>query len=132
MVDGNPCIEYIKYITFPWFNQFEVTRDEKNGGNKTYLSMEDLVADYSSGALHPSRLSWPSLLDSESSIFATNLAGDVKPALAKSLNLILQPGVLSELLYFFLFLLVSWRTIDPPPCMQSETTLRTMPRPRSC
>ena len=33
-VAGNPCIEYVQYIVMPWFNQFEVQRDEKNGGNK--------------------------------------------------------------------------------------------------
>lgn len=31
---GNPCIEYIKYITMPWFGKFEVVRPESNGGNK--------------------------------------------------------------------------------------------------
>lgn len=70
VVEGNPCIEYIKYIIFPWFHKFEVVRDEKNGGTKEYQSIEDMVADYTSGALHPS---------------------DLKPALAKHLNLILQP-----------------------------------------
>lgn len=34
IVEGNPCIEYIKFIIFPWFGNFEVERDEKNGGNK--------------------------------------------------------------------------------------------------
>ncbi|GAX83687.1 hypothetical protein CEUSTIGMA_g11112.t1 [Chlamydomonas eustigma] len=70
VVVGNPCLEYIKYIILPWFNKFEVVRDEKNGGAKAYESMEELEQDYMSGALHP---------------------GDLKPALAKSLNVILQP-----------------------------------------
>lgn len=34
VVDGNPCLEYIKYIVFPWFEMFEVVRKEANGGNK--------------------------------------------------------------------------------------------------
>jgi tyrosyl-tRNA synthetase len=37
---------------------------------RSYTAIEDLVADYSSGALHP---------------------GDLKPALSRALNLILQP-----------------------------------------
>ncbi|KAJ3704214.1 hypothetical protein LUZ61_007919 [Rhynchospora tenuis] len=70
VVDGNPCLEYIKYIVLPWFGQFEVTRPEQNGGNKVFTTMEELIADYESGSLHP---------------------GDVKPALAKAINQILQP-----------------------------------------
>jgi hypothetical protein len=34
IVEGNPCLEYIKYIVFPWFGRFEVARKESNGGNK--------------------------------------------------------------------------------------------------
>ncbi|CAA7393184.1 unnamed protein product [Spirodela intermedia] len=70
IVQANPCLEYIKYIVFPWFGKFEVSRDIKNGGNKVYNSMEELVSDYESGALHP---------------------GDLKPSLSKALNQILQP-----------------------------------------
>ncbi|KAG6392112.1 hypothetical protein SASPL_146322 [Salvia splendens] len=70
VVEKNPCLEYIKYIVIPWFNEFTVERKPENGGDKTFKSFEDLVADYESGQLHP---------------------GDLKPALAKSLNRILQP-----------------------------------------
>jgi len=70
IVEGNPCLEYIKYIVFPWFGKFEVIRKESNGGNKTFLTMDELISDYESGALHPA---------------------DVKPALAKAINEILQP-----------------------------------------
>ncbi|XP_020570680.1 tyrosine--tRNA ligase 1, cytoplasmic [Phalaenopsis equestris] len=70
IVEGNPCLEYIKYIIFPWFHKFEVIRQEENGGNKTYACMEELIPDYESGSLHPA---------------------DVKPAISKALNAILQP-----------------------------------------
>ncbi|TKY69879.1 Tyrosine--tRNA ligase 1 [Spatholobus suberectus] len=70
IVEGNPCLEYIKYLILPWFNEFTVERSEDNGGNKTFKSYEELVADYESGELHP---------------------GDLKPALSKSLNKILEP-----------------------------------------
>ncbi|KAJ6767539.1 TYROSINE-TRNA LIGASE [Salix koriyanagi] len=70
IVEGNPCLEYIKYIVFPWFHEFKVERNPENGGEKIYKSFEELVADYESGGLHP---------------------GDLKPALAKALNTILQP-----------------------------------------
>ncbi|KAK6947783.1 Aminoacyl-tRNA synthetase, class Ic [Dillenia turbinata] len=71
IVQGNPCLEYVKYIIFPWFNnKFTIERDIKNGGDKIYTSFEELCADYESGDLHP---------------------GDLKPALAKALNTILKP-----------------------------------------
>jgi len=70
VVKDNPCIEYIKYIVFPWFQKFEVKRSEANGGDKTYTAADELVADYESGALHP---------------------GDLKPSLAAAINTILQP-----------------------------------------
>uniref|UniRef100_K3YZC0 Uncharacterized protein n=1 Tax=Setaria italica TaxID=4555 RepID=K3YZC0_SETIT len=67
----NPCLEYIKYIILPWHGKFEVVRKKEDGGDKTFLSMEELTNDYASGALQP---------------------GDLKLALAKSLNKILQTG----------------------------------------
>ncbi|KAK1615622.1 hypothetical protein QYE76_021139 [Lolium multiflorum] len=70
ITEGNPCLEYIQHILFPWFGKFEVLRNERSGGNRTYVTMEELLEDYISGALHP---------------------GDVKPALAKAINHILQP-----------------------------------------
>eukprot|EP00201_Polytomella_parva_P015397 CAMPEP_0175050140 /NCGR_PEP_ID=MMETSP0052_2-20121109/7104_1 /TAXON_ID=51329 ORGANISM="Polytomella parva, Strain SAG 63-3" /NCGR_SAMPLE_ID=MMETSP0052_2 /ASSEMBLY_ACC=CAM_ASM_000194 /LENGTH=382 /DNA_ID=CAMNT_0016314331 /DNA_START=141 /DNA_END=1289 /DNA_ORIENTATION=- len=70
VVEGNPCIEYVKYIVLPWFNKFEIKRNANNGGDKVYTDVEELVADFQSGSLHP---------------------GDLKPALAAHLNKILQP-----------------------------------------
>jgi tyrosyl-tRNA synthetase len=69
-IEGNPCIAYLKHIVLPWNKTFEVERSEDNGGNKTYTDIDELSQDYTSGALHP---------------------GDLKPALAKALNAILQP-----------------------------------------
>ncbi|KAG5545942.1 hypothetical protein RHGRI_018191 [Rhododendron griersonianum] len=69
VVQGNPCLEYIKYIILPWFDEFKVERSADNGGEKTFKSFEELVADYESGNLHPA---------------------DLKPALSKSINKILQ------------------------------------------
>ncbi|GJM86664.1 hypothetical protein PR202_ga02544 [Eleusine coracana subsp. coracana] len=74
VVKDNPCLGYIRYVILPLFGKFEVVRKKENGGDKTFLSMEELAADYVSGALHPS---------------------DVKLALAKSLNDILQKKLLT-------------------------------------
>jgi tyrosyl-tRNA synthetase len=70
VTEGNPCIEYVKYIVLPWFGRFDVPRKADNGGDAGYTDVEALAADYASGALHPA---------------------DLKPALAKALNAILQP-----------------------------------------
>ena len=109
-VDGNPCLSYIQHIVLPWLNKFTVERSEENGGTtyvlvkrysvvlrscenvfnntfpqcihhgmfillvfcycRTYTEYSNLAEDYGSGKLHP---------------------GDLKPALAKHLNEILQP-----------------------------------------
>ena len=34
VVEGNPCLEYVNYIIFPWFNEFKVERKPENGGDK--------------------------------------------------------------------------------------------------
>ncbi|KAM0924664.1 hypothetical protein ACQ4PT_004620 [Festuca glaucescens] len=52
VAEGNPCLEYIKYIVFPWFGYFEVLGKEENGGSRTFQNMEELITDYESGALH--------------------------------------------------------------------------------
>ncbi|KAL5574138.1 hypothetical protein UlMin_023735 [Ulmus minor] len=70
IAEGTRCLEYIKYLVLPWFNEFTVERSaDNNGGNKTFKSFEELTTDYESGELHP---------------------GDLKPALAKALNKILE------------------------------------------
>ncbi|KAJ7952302.1 Tyrosine--tRNA ligase [Quillaja saponaria] len=70
IVEGNPCLEYIKYLILPWFNEFIVERSADNGGDKTFKTFEELISSYASGELHP---------------------GDLKPALSKALNKILEP-----------------------------------------
>lgn len=70
VVEKNPCLEYIKYIVLPWFNEFKIERSAENGGDKTYKNFDELAADYESGSLHPA---------------------DLKPTLSKAINKILQP-----------------------------------------
>ena len=69
-VAGNPCLEYVKYVVMPWCGKFSVTRAEDNGGDKDYVEYEEVEKDFVDGKLHP---------------------GDVKPALARHINAILQP-----------------------------------------
>jgi tyrosyl-tRNA synthetase len=53
VVEGNPCLEYVRLIVLPWFNSLEIKRPESNGGDKVFTSMEEIEADFASGALHP-------------------------------------------------------------------------------
>ncbi|KAK1420735.1 hypothetical protein QVD17_22565 [Tagetes erecta] len=70
VVDKNPCIQYLKYIVFPWLGELNVQREADHGGDKTYISFEELVVDFEKGDLHPA---------------------DLKRALSKALNMILKP-----------------------------------------
>jgi tyrosyl-tRNA synthetase len=70
ILEKNPCTDYLKHIVFPKLDTFTVTRNPDNGGDKTYTSFEELAADYQAELLHP---------------------GDLKPALAKALNTIIDP-----------------------------------------
>eukprot|EP01111_Echinosteliopsis_oligospora_P001456 TRINITY_DN1219_c0_g1_i1.p1 TRINITY_DN1219_c0_g1~~TRINITY_DN1219_c0_g1_i1.p1 ORF type:complete len:399 (+),score=109.37 TRINITY_DN1219_c0_g1_i1:1089-2285(+) len=70
VLEKNPIFEYIKYIIFPRNGQFSVERDLNNGGPKTYTNYDECAAEYLAGTLHP---------------------GDVKPAVARTLNQLIQP-----------------------------------------
>jgi tyrosyl-tRNA synthetase len=70
VVEGNPVLEYLKYIILPAIKTIEVKRTDANGGDKTYSDMSVLEQDFASGSLHP---------------------GDLKPAVSRAINQILQP-----------------------------------------
>ncbi|KDD75145.1 class I (W and Y) tRNA synthetase [Helicosporidium sp. ATCC 50920] len=70
VIEGNPCLAYIQNIVLPWCKRLVIERDEAHGGPRTYTEFHEITEDYASGALHPS---------------------DLKPALAKAINEILQP-----------------------------------------
>ena len=69
IVKDNPVMEYAKQIVFP-LTKLSVKRKEENGGDKEYLDYESMESDFKEGKLHP---------------------GDLKPAVAKAINEILQP-----------------------------------------
>uniref|UniRef100_A0A7N2KTN2 tyrosine--tRNA ligase n=1 Tax=Quercus lobata TaxID=97700 RepID=A0A7N2KTN2_QUELO len=33
IVEGNPCLEYVKYLILPWFKKFVIERSAENGGD---------------------------------------------------------------------------------------------------
>jgi len=70
IVEANPCLDYLKHIVFEKFQELQVVRSPENGGNKIYTNYNELEEDYKAGSLHP---------------------GDLKPALTKAINAIIEP-----------------------------------------
>lgn len=82
VVAGNPCMDWIQHIVFPYFAQrgggggaegaggWLLKRSADNGGDIYFADYAALAASYASGALHP---------------------GDVKSNLTDALNAILEP-----------------------------------------
>lgn len=51
-IEGNPILEYCKYIIFKKFDSMKIERDEKYGGNIEFFSYEELEKSYLDGELH--------------------------------------------------------------------------------
>jgi tyrosyl-tRNA synthetase len=68
VVEGNPILDYVKHIIFGYFGKMSI--EVKDQGAKEYTDYDVLEAEYRTGAIHP---------------------GDLKPAVAKALNAILEP-----------------------------------------
>ena len=56
VVEGNPIMDYAKYIIFEKFNPVVIRRDAKNGGDLFYNKYSDFEADYIEGKIHPGDL----------------------------------------------------------------------------
>jgi tyrosyl-tRNA synthetase len=70
-VDGNPVVEAVRFIVFPWEGKFGVDRAEKHGGPVAFETEEAFVAAWTAGQLHPQ---------------------DVKAALGAALDRLLAPA----------------------------------------
>jgi tyrosyl-tRNA synthetase len=55
-IDGNPILEYVKYIILELDDKILIERKEQWGGNKEYLDYQSLVDDYAREELHPDDL----------------------------------------------------------------------------
>jgi len=67
-IEGNPVLDYVRHIVFGYYGKIDI--EFKSGEVKTYLDCAELEADYSSGKIYPN---------------------EIKPALSKALNAILEP-----------------------------------------
>ncbi len=54
--EGNPLIEYCKYLIFSQFDKMRIERSDKFGGNIIVGSFNELVSMYEKGKLHPNDL----------------------------------------------------------------------------
>jgi tyrosyl-tRNA synthetase len=56
VVEGNPILDYAKYIVFHEKGSLKVERPEKYGGNVAFASYPELERAYAEGKLHPNDL----------------------------------------------------------------------------
>jgi tyrosyl-tRNA synthetase len=70
-VDGNPVVELVRFVVFPWEGKLSVERAAKHGGALVLDSEEEFVKTWKAGSLHPQ---------------------DLKAAVAASLNRITDPA----------------------------------------
>ncbi len=54
--EGNPIVELVEYVIFPWTGTFAVDRAAKHGGPVSFASPEEFRAMWTSGRLHPQDL----------------------------------------------------------------------------
>jgi len=52
-VDGNPVVEAVRFLVFPWEGRFAVERAAKHGGPIAFASEAEFVAAWREGSLHP-------------------------------------------------------------------------------
>lgn len=69
-VENNPMLNLIKLIIFEKYSSMTIIRPEAFGGDRTYTSYKELEDEYATGKLH---------------------AGDLKPAVARLINEMIQP-----------------------------------------
>lgn len=76
-VQGNPVLEFAKFVVFHETDHLDVERPEKYGGNVTFDSYEELEGAYVAGKLHPTDLKKgvASGVDSVIAPFRQRLAG---------------------------------------------------------
>ncbi|MGB6500441.1 MAG: tyrosine--tRNA ligase [Thermoplasmata archaeon] len=70
-VEGNPIVEAVQYIVFPWEGRLSIERAAKHGGSVEYGSTEEFLTAWRDGKLHPQ---------------------DLKAAVTTSLDRILEPA----------------------------------------
>ncbi|MGA7923096.1 MAG: tyrosine--tRNA ligase [Thermoplasmata archaeon] len=68
--DGNPVVDTVRYILFPWEGRLTVERTVQHGGHVEFTTFDEFLNAWTSGDLHPA---------------------DLKPAVAEGINRIMAP-----------------------------------------
>ncbi|XP_078279234.1 tyrosine--tRNA ligase, cytoplasmic [Rhinoraja longicauda] len=55
-VENNGILSFVRHVLFPLHEEFVILRDEKFGGNKTYLEYSKLENDFRDQVIHPGDL----------------------------------------------------------------------------
>lgn len=55
-VENNGILSFVRHVLFPLHEEFVILRDEKFGGNKTYLEYSKLENDFRDQTIHPGDL----------------------------------------------------------------------------
>lgn len=67
--EGNPVVDTVRYILFPWEGRLDVERSPQHGGRVEFSSLEEFLSAWSTGALHPADLK-PAVVDGINRIIA--------------------------------------------------------------
>ena len=70
-VDGNPVVEVVRYIVFPWEGRLTIERAPKHGGPVAFASVDEFLTAWRDGKVHPQ---------------------DLKAAVAAALDRLLEPA----------------------------------------
>ena len=55
-VDGNPVVELVRYVAFPWEGRFRIPRPAKFGGEVAFETEAEFLESWRTGAVHPKDL----------------------------------------------------------------------------
>ncbi len=56
VIDGNPIVEYLRYLIFPRVSKFIIEREAKYGGDIEFENYEEFEKEYVKGNIHPADL----------------------------------------------------------------------------
>lgn len=56
VAEGNPVVEIVQHIVFPWLGELQVERRPDHGGPVQFATVDDFLAAWTEGRLHPQDL----------------------------------------------------------------------------
>lgn len=56
VAEGNPVVEIVEHIVFPWLGELEIVRRPEHGGPMRFGAAEEFLSGWSEGRIHPQDL----------------------------------------------------------------------------